>query len=149
MEVWDGSTDLTQTNQLIGQINETLTEVPTSGDFTNISSGDIMGSLDFEGMADPYDNFWVTVFNGLQTSLTCTEKNSVDLDFLGKTYTLYVSDFNFNYPTGIRWLLTISCSVGIIFAELKLWRKISIMISSGQIMKVADNFARNDISDVF
>lgn len=151
-----GTTDLTQTNNLISEVNngiddvnDNLTSYPSSGDLPDISSGDIVDTLGMAETADPYENFWASFINGLNTALTCPNNTTFDIEIFGKEYTIDSSEWAINYPEPLRYILVIACTIGIVFAELKMWRKIIISINTGNLMNLASSYSNDDITDLF
>lgn len=131
------------------KIIDSITTVPSGDDFDSLTSGDILSSLDFEETQDPYENFWANFTSGLSSALTCDNNTTFDIELFGETITIYPDDWIIDYPLPIRTILTISSTIGIVFAELKMWRRLIILINTGNLMSIAQGYSKNDITDLF
>lgn len=113
------------------KITNTITE-PANFDNKNICSGDIIGGLNF--MADPYDNFWLSMTNGLHTALLGTVRQ-LPVDWLG-----YQGYFNLdgliNYPTPLKNILTTVSTVAMVWLLVKWWKIIIDKLTGGDMDEV-------------
>lgn len=160
-----GSTDLTETNNKIDQVNEsinnlseqlsgdhqqtieTLTNVPSGDDFQDISSGDIINNLGLATYDEPYSSVWSGLIDGLSTALTCTELEYITINFLGHDYRLDV--INVDYGSEFNQFLEFVMVVLPVLAILVFWRYIYISVMSGKAIKVSEYFANCDWADFF
>ena len=141
---------LNLTDQISGdtqQIIENLTDVPESGDFEEITSGDIINALNLPTYNDPFTSLWGELISGLSTALTCTELEYITINFLGHAYRLNVIEVD--YGEDMNDMLEKIMLVLPILAVIITWRRIYLDIMSGNFMKVADYFSSFDWSQYF
>lgn len=143
-----GSTDLSETNQKLDNIENALTNTPSGDDFISVSSGDMLSALDLPAIEDPTANFWLSITDGLTTALTCPNNTSIEIPFIGASFTANSSDFEL--PDGdLKRLIRMACVVGFVIIEYKLIRKIIAYFSSGVFKQIFNAYSRMDISDLF
>lgn len=160
-----GQIDLSGIEQGIGDINNNLNnienKIPSSGDMqniisgevskitntltdsadntidnTNITSGDIVNSLGFSLMENPYQNFWYAMTQGLSSCLTDSVR-SIPVDWLG--FNGYFNlDGLINYPSSLKTILTTVSTVAMVWWLVKWWKIIIDKLTSGNVEEVLE-----------
>lgn len=129
------------------EIVDTLTSVPDLSGET-VESGEIIDALNFNFSGDPYENFWLTLTNGLYDCLTYDQR-TINFTFLNHTYLIDLDETLPHYPESIEALLTIICIYYFCFLILKYIKHMMHLIQSGNMDTLLEMNEETGIIDIF
>lgn len=150
-----GFTDLTETNNLIGEVKDsiddledTLTAVPSGDDFGTVTSGDIIDSLGFQLMEDPYDNFWYFFVTNLRIALLDSVR-VYEIDFLGNHYYIDLDEIGFPIDNRVKASFRLFSVLIACWAILKLFKTSADMVQSANIDRILELNEEEGFIDFF